>query len=551
MIMSLSILDLSINETKIKCNKNYQTMEMKILSDEKNQSNIIFSLQLKECLKIEQLLINVSMHYFDADELTNKFIKLNEFEPLKIYGCRAILSNPIAISQSVEILYQIPIGSIPVNGQTQTQTKFITINSFGSKKIEFYFYFPMEGKFNHFPVHVTKDNKILGYGNKNELICKKQIKLTEKKIDINDWEDVSLFGSNSDVLNYLLKNNIFKTNLSLIYWRLNDIKDKPNEFFNNLTKLLRKNRLYDDKIWKYSIKFLNLKCINEYIYCTKNYYNNGNGIELIRKYLSPYYFSNWIVYNELKNEKYSHLEYFPLYNSRTYKLGMKKTINNEQFKEQYEIFLINSLFHSSSVNKLSNNILLESVYYLILQDRLNDANKIFKLIESQHLSNTIQYDYIDAYLNLCDDNDNQCVIAKNVSLKYAKNDKLPKHIKKLFNQLTNQLNEMKQLKVIECKEDNDIDIDIDIDDDIDVNMINEKDDIKEIDAILNFEIKNGNINFIYNCGVDKIIIKFYIFDIELLFSMSPFLDGLRDNNCHIFSYIEPNKTIELKLKSIE
>ena len=71
-------------------------------------------------------------------------------------------------------------------------------------------------------------------------------------------------------------------------------------------------------------------------------------------------------------------EYFPYYSHRAHKFlnENKSTIRNKQFKESYYGFLFNSLY--TDPTSATNRIVL--AYYLILQDRIDDAAKLCHMI---------------------------------------------------------------------------------------------------------------------------------------------------------------------------
>lgn len=77
-----------------------------------------------------------------------------EFLELHPYACQLIISN---ISQSVyklDVLRQIPVGSVPLAGGFYTSTKHVVVKAGESLTLFYYFYFPKVGIYKHFPVHV-------------------------------------------------------------------------------------------------------------------------------------------------------------------------------------------------------------------------------------------------------------------------------------------------------------------------------------------------------------------------------------------------------------
>jgi hypothetical protein len=74
-----------------------------------------------------------------------------------------------------------------------------------------------------------------------------------------------------------------------------------------------------------------------------------------------------------------------------------------------------------------------------------------------------------------------------------------------------------------------------------VNKQNVQDEI-----FLSLELKNLDINILYK-NVSELVIKFYIIDIEIIFSRSPFI---METNVD-FDFVKPNKIINLKIENIK
>jgi len=119
---------------------------------------------------------------------------------------------------------------------------------------------------------------------------------------------------------------------------------------------------------------------------------------------------------------------------------------------------------------------------------------------------------------------------------------LSENKKKLIEDIASQLAEL-QLdddSEDETKDDND---DTDLEDA--EQGISEKERLQKlVQPSFDFEVRDRNIQFTYN-KIVKVQIDFYRMDIELLFSMSPFLRS--DND--IFSFIQPNETLIAELPS--
>jgi len=162
------------------------------------------------------------------------------------------------------------------------------------------------------------------------------------------------------------------------------------------------------------------------------------------------------------------------------------------------------------------------IYYLLIIDRISSAIEIFLTIpnpdtidiegdkEKEEFPFRLQYDYLAAYLDFFNTSPS---IAREIAEKYI-NYPIPRW-RDLFKEIIDQLNEINK-EAIEIDEEN---------------------KNKKIEKLLDFEIENDTLKISYQILVSpELIIKFYIMDIELLFSSSPFVQ----KNLGQFSYVMPN-----------
>ncbi len=73
-------------------------------------------------------------------------------------------------------------------------------------------------------------------------------------------------------------------------------------------------------------------------------------------------------------------EYYPYYSSRTHKYSNenKSKIRNVEFKETYYKFLFEEIVYFKGAQKA--NFKLATAYFLLLQDRVDEASKIIKTL---------------------------------------------------------------------------------------------------------------------------------------------------------------------------
>ena len=174
-------------------------------------------------------------------------------------------------------------------------------------------------------------------------------------------------------------------------------------------------------------------------------------------------------------------------------------------------------------------------YYLILQQRIKEATIIYNKINKNNIignnitSLELQYDYLTAYLDFSNGYpkfEKARAIAKkykNISLSNWKN---------MFNEIEDQLNEY----------DGKVNFDEEINKE-EEELSKQNKYKSEMEEMLNMEIRDQTINIIYK-NISEIKIKYYLIDIEILFSRSPFVKKTKIN----FGFIKPQRTDIIKLE---
>lgn len=183
-------------------------------------------------------------------------------------------------------------------------------------------------------------------------------------------------------------------------------------------------------------------------------------------------------------------------------LGSKVPITNTNFKETYTQFLMN-LAEKYNLDVEDYMILCQ---YLILQDRFEDANRIYGILKSKglkHSNNTygsgslqLQFDYLTAYLDL--------ELAFNICELYKEHP--VKTWKLLFAEIRNLVTDSSNISQDYSS-----------------------------DPALSFSIKSDKLELNYQ-NIDTCVIKIYYHDLEILFSKNPFFN----QDSKDFIYIKPN-----------
>ena len=144
-------------------------------------------------------------------------------------------------------------------------------------------------------------------------------------------------------------------------------------------------------------------------------------------------------------------------------------------------------------------------YYLILQQRIEEANIIFNRIDKTKISDIqIQYDYITAYLDLSFGYPN-FTKAREIIKKYDGNFPI-KNWNDMFNEIKDKLNEFDGKL------------------NIDENLINDNNEIKDFydstklnkekakkEENLDFEIKDNKLHILFK-NINEIQVKFYLIE---------------------------------------
>jgi hypothetical protein len=222
-----------------------------------------------------------------------------------------------------------------------------------------------------------------------------------------------------------------------------------------------------------------------------------------------------------------HLDYYPLVNARAHKIGESGKLLNRNLKAVYEQF-IKYLFEKK-VYSLADKMNL--CYYLLLQDRVTEGISVFKIIKKEELgqSMVIQYDYMMAYIDFYVGAP-EYKTAKEVVAKYLNYPVISWRLMMMDMQ--------EQLKEYEGKE-----CDTEIDNEEEESKQRNKRKTIMTEPQLSIEIDGKQVVVDY-MNIESIMFKYYIIDLEILFSRSPFLA----KNTEDFSYVKPHSIQEVKLQ---
>ncbi|MCK6511415.1 hypothetical protein L6R29_15770 [Myxococcota bacterium] len=426
----------------------------------------------------------VSQGYFDAarryqyvgGQRVERYVT-EEFLSQKVYGTQVIITNPTAARLKLEVLLQIPQGAMPVANGRVTHTQLIHLGAYQTKRLAYLFYFPSNGRFEHFPVHVSQDGRLLAFA--APFLFKVVGKLS--KIDGDSWEYISQEAPEEKTLAYLQKANLTRVNLADLAWRMKDLT-----FFQKALATLQQRHYFHPLLWSYSIHHNQPSVITEYLK------HQDSFLSVCGSYLR----SPLVQIDPVERKLYEHLEYRPLVNARAHALGKGRKILNDRFREQYQR-LLKILSYKPA---LSAHDHIAVAYYLLLQDRTEEALARFALVDAKQLSSQIQYDYFRAYMGFFGEKPDD---ARVIAASY-KDHPVPRW-RKRFREVLSQLDEIVGKTAVSAPI--------------------EKTAAKDTSPSLTLKLEGRKLSLRF-ANLNTIQIRYYPMDVELLFSRSPFLRQL-------------------------
>ena len=448
--------------------------------------------------------ILVSQHFYEEGQryqtldgrTVDRFVSA-EFLPHRVYVCELVVTNPSSVHQALDILVQLPAGAIPVAKSRMTDTVKTALPPYHTHRIEYRFYFPTTGDFAHYPTQVTRDNVLVAAAEPMTF----HVVETLSEIDRASWAYLSQNGTDQQVLGFLSNENLLNIDLRKIAFRMQD-----SQFFEQATKILRNRHMYNQVLWSYAIRHNKPQEIREFLD------HQGPFLNACGSVLD----SPLVTIDPVERRTYQHLEYHPLVNARAHRVGAERTIMNARFLSQYQHWLRLLSYRRD----LSDNDRLVNVYYLLLQDRIADAIEQMQSINRSDLEATIQYDYCHAYLSMSEGNSE---LALDVASRYR--DYPVTRWRSAFRAVAEHINGAS-------------------DDNMPDSRGRRLEQLADTEPTFDFESDHGEIR-LSTRNLDAVEVRYYLMDIELLFSRKPFVDRHQGQ----FSYIEPNRVEVVELSN--
>ena len=500
MMFALSVLDLPFKTTG---GEGITELDKNTLTMTPTSPVILFHKEIEEApaagqatqLLVSQNFFRQGDRYVDLNgERLDKFVT-DEFSRETVYGCQIVVTNPTSSMQRLDLMQQIPAGSIPVAGSKATANSALRLGPYQTHTQDFFFYFPMAGNFVQFPVHVSKDQKIVAFAEPFTFHVVEELSNT----DTASWAYVSQWGTEDEVIAFLDQNNLRRLDLSKIAWRCRE----SETFFGKVIETLNGRHYYDPVIFSYAVMHNALDPMRQYLLHADQFLAQcGAWIDTKLVSIDP-----------VERKNYQHLEYSPLVNARTYALGGTRKILNDRFRQQY-LQLMKIYSYRPKLDTVDQMTL---TYYLLLQDRIEEALASFDKVDRDALPSKLQYDYFKAYTAFYREDPGT---ARSVADQYA--DYPVDRWQKVFHEVTAQIDELegKGTKLID-----------------DENREQKQNLLASTEPALTFKVESRKVDLLYR-NLKSVTVNYYRMDLEFLFSTNPFVssDSAR------FSMIKPNRT---------
>ena len=434
----------------------------------------------------------------------------------------------------------------------------LKLNPYQTQNYKTFFYFPIEGKYPQYHPVACKNSNIISVGNsltydvkkeyipskKNEIVennkYAKDMRVDGKLRNILSDDSIDSKAKLTNIIKYF-ENDIFnEEDIRNVFYLLKNDKD----FYNNLINTLRKRGYFNPIVWSFGFHHKDETAVREYLKTNDS----------LKRDLGYDFTSTLYSYSDVDDAKIQpHLEYSPLYNARKHPFGNKGDKNeiniaNKEFNETYRHFIVDLL----ALKQLTIKEKLQLTYYLILQDRMDEALEMYKKIKPEEVNDNnnksykIQYDYINAYLDFCfgypDFN-----IAKSICNKYKDFPLI--HWREKFEEIEDELFEYEGKEKVSMNK---------------ISTENEDKkaltkELREKEPKLSFTVdsKEGKILLIHS-NVNEINIKFYFIDLETMFTRDPKIseimnkDKNKENNSNSnmmesFGFVQANYSETIKI----
>lgn len=445
---------------------------------------------------------NQNNPFVDGEEVK---IAPDEFIIGTAYRGQIVVTNPTPQMRKVEVLWQIPSGSLPIAGSQATDSRTLQIAPFEVQRIDYQFYFPQPGDFLHYPVCISNNAKVVARGEPRTF----NVVSTPTKIDEASWEQVARTATPDKIRQFLSKANLQQLDWSLVTHRLRD-----RAVYDSVLSVLENSKIWQPELWAYSLLYRDQPRISSYLEMRS---------DLVQS-VGPVLRSQLLEIKPIPRALYEHLEYAPLVPDRIHPLRSETEIMNDRLLGQYRSFMRVIAYQPSADSQQR----LALCYYLLIQNRIEEAINMFAELNREQVETQLQYDYLAAYLALHQAN---YKLAGEISEKHA--DHPVPRWRERFVQLQNQLQQRRDLlsgsKLVGSSTGNTATEPGVREDAADLAVMDRERRLADGAASApDLQVRvEGDALVIDHRNTPEAVVRFYGIDLELLFSKTPFVrDGL-------------------------
>jgi hypothetical protein len=438
-----------------------------------------------------------------GNEQVEKYVT-GDFVAGVVYSGKVVVTNPTSASRRVQVLLQVPRGSIPVAGSRFTDSKRLALAPYTTQSFAYSFYFPAaaDQPLPHYAARASQDAKVIAAAKPFAFrVIPKPAQLDEKS-----WSYISQYGQEADVFAFLEKNNLQRVDLERIAWRART----SLEFFRKITAFLAQQHVYSDVIWSYAVVHNERGALSEWLRHREEFIKQSG----------PFLQSALLTIDPIERRSYEHLEYSPLVNQRAHRLGSEAHIVNPAVREKYQS-LLHILAHKPALDAMDQ---MSVVYFQFLQDRVGEALARFASVQREALPTRLQHDYFRCYAAFYQE---KIADARAVASQYAQHP-VPRW-QKLFAEVLAQANEIDARQAERRTDDQ-------------PNREAQQAALAQSEPSFDFKVENRKIILNWR-NLPEVTVAFYLMDPELMFSSNPFVA----QDANRISIVKPSKALRQQL----
>lgn len=432
----------------------------------------------------------------EGNDKFDKFVT-EEFLTGTVYGAHLVVGNPGSSPVKLDLLTQVPRGAIPVLRSRPSQSRFVRLDPYATAQFEYHFYFPATptngATFAHFPAHASITGRSAGAARPLDFRVVRQL----SRVDTASWEYISQQGSDADVFAFLDKANVARLDLEKIAWRSRASAD----FFRRLVAFLASHHVWSEPNYRYAVVHNDTAALREWLR------HRDDFIARCGDWLS----SRLLTIDPVERRAFEHLEYSPLVNQRAHRVGPEHRIANPVLRAQYQRFL-SILAHKATPDPLDQ---LGVVYFLFLQDRVEEALARLKAVPADNVPTRIQLDYLRCYAAFYEE---KLADARGIAARYASHP--VDRWRTLFAEVTAQLDEIEGRTPARSGTGPDRE--------------RQQAELAAAEPTFDFKVENRTVSLHWR-NLREVTLNFYLMDPEFLFSSSPFVAS----DASRFSIIKP------------